>query len=45
MTESNLNITDSFQRFTFEAKVPLKFIHGSLESTCTQKYTHIHIKT
>ena len=45
MTESNLNITDSFQPFAFEVKVPLKFIHGSLESICTQKYTHIHIKT
>lgn len=42
MTESNLNITDSFQPFSFEVKVPLKFIHGSLESTCTQKYTRTH---
>lgn len=40
MIESNLNTTDLFQPFTFELKVSLKFMHGSLEGICTQTYTH-----
>lgn len=45
MTERNLNTIDIFQPFILEPKGSLKFMHGSLEGTCTQTYTHIHLKT
>jgi len=42
MTETNLNTTVIFHSFTFEVKISLKFMHGSLEiHTCT----HIHTIT